>query len=170
MEKDEFLKTRVSKRLKVDFDDICRTYGKQPTVQLREMVDDFVRRERHRLGDRVLINIFKPDRYEVGAWRVMIKLRDPEALVWAGQPVPFELPELSELPNRRIDSDSKYRAILMKAGGECRMGGKFVDGIWEGDLYTNGCPEAENPTPIEDVRSELLQIITELLDRFELKR
>lgn len=163
MEKSEFLKARVSEKLKAEFEDICRTYDKQPTVKLRELVYEFVRAERHRLGDRVLIDIYKPDHYDIGAWRVTIKLRDREALIWNGQPVPFEFPEL---PERSLVCEREYAAVIVKEGGDCRLGGKFVDGTWKGDLYSNGCLETENPTPVELVRSELLRVVTERVDQF----
>ncbi len=60
----------------------------------------------------------------------------------------------------------KTHVVIVKEGGDCRLGGKFVDGVWKGDLYSNGCPEAENPTAVEVVRSELLRIVTEQISRF----
>jgi hypothetical protein len=46
------------------------------------------------------------------------------------------------------------------------LGGAFADGKWFGHIYSNGCPEEDNPTSIEDVRGALYDSITNLFDKF----
>ncbi len=44
----------------------------------------------------------------------------------------------------------------------CQLwGGEFVNGEWRGHLYSNGCPEVENPTSIEMVREALANTVME---------
>jgi len=159
----EYLRTRVSKRLKSDFDEICQELGKTPTEQLRELADAFVKREYGRLTDRINVHIFKPAGYEPEAWRVTIKLRDPAEMTWNGAPIPFGFPTLL---NRRVHSDPEYLAVLPSGAYETSLGGKFVGGEWRGHLHSNGCPEAENPTPIDEVRTALKSRIEQSIARF----
>jgi hypothetical protein len=160
----EYLRTRVSKSMKTDFDEICRELGKTPTEQLRELVGVFVKREYGRLSDRINVHIFQPTEYEDGAWRVTIKLRDPTEMTWNGASIPFEFPSL---PMRRIHSDREYFAVFFPLGTQKPFsGGKFVCGEWRGHLYSNGCLEAENPTSIEAVRSALTSTIEKVIGQF----
>jgi len=161
----EYLRTRVSKPMKNDFDEICRELGKTPTEQLRELIFAFVKREYGRLSDRINVHIFKPADYEPEAWRVTIKLRNPDDMIWKGAPIPFGLPALEK---RRIQSDPEYHAIFFYLGTPNKPieGGRFVRGEWRGHLYSNGCFEAENPTSIADVRAALVSTIEKVIDQF----
>ncbi|HQT89834.1 MAG TPA: hypothetical protein PK677_15030 [Acidiphilium sp.] len=160
----EYLRTRVSKPMKNDFDEICRELGKTPTEQLRELVGAFVKREYGRLNDRINVHIFKPAGYEPEAWRVTIKLRDPAEMTWDGAPIPFGFPSL---PQRRIHSDPEYLAVFFAPGTHTPTpGGKFVRGEWRGKLYSNGCLETENPTPLEEVRATLTSTIEQIIGQF----
>ena len=163
MDKDAIIKARISARTKSDFEDICRELGAQPTTKLRELVETFVRREYGRLNDRVTVHISRPTGYELGAWRVKMRLRNPADLAWGNVPVPFELPEL---PKRRLHPDDGFRVVVTKkATGELALGGHFVNGTWEGHLYSNGIHEGENPTPIAQVQAALAETVTDLINR-----
>jgi len=161
-DKSEFLRARVSKQTKSVFEDICAELGKTATEQLREIIEAFVRREYGRLRDRVTVHIYRPAGYDLGAWRVTIKLRNPDEATWGGAAVPFALPNL---PKRRISSDPEYTAVLFR-GDQLDLGGKFVKGEWRGHLYSNGCPESENPTSVDTVREALASTIDTLVTRF----
>lgn len=168
MEKASFLRARVSDRLKQDFEDICKVLGnKQPTVQLRELVEQFVREKSDQLDDRIIVHIYRPDGYDLGAWRVLITLRNPEEGLWCGKPIPFALPTLEK---RRLDSDKEYQSIVGVPSKEhfvgYGMGGSFINGEWRGHLYSNGIAEKDNPTSIEEVRILLVNVINSLLDKF----
>jgi hypothetical protein len=162
MEKAAFMKTRVTETLKAEFDDIAREYGKLPTVLLREVIEEFVHHNYHKLSDRIRVRIHKPEDYKPGAWRVTIKLRKPSEALWGGAHIPFEMPDL---PKRRFASDPEYRAVVISRDTHTH-GGRFIDGEWRGHLYSNGCPESENPTSIEAVEQALIKTIEELLTRF----
>ena len=165
MEKAAFMKTRVTETLKAEFDDIAREYGKLPTVLLREIIEEFVHRNYPKLSDRIRVRIHKPEDYNLGAWRVTIKLRKPSEALWRGTPIPFELPP--NLPKRRLASDPEYLAVVVSRDTQEQiLGGRFIDGEWRGHLYSNGCPEPENPTSIEAVEQALIKTIEELLTRF----
>ena len=164
MEKDVFLKARVSADLKKDFEEICMTYGVPPTTKLRQILETFVAQEYGRLHDRVAIHIFRPDGYDFGAWRVTIKLRNPAELEWRGKPIPFEFPKL---PQRRIHPDDEFIAVVRNTGSDAlELGGQFVKGVFQGHLYSNGIDEERNPTSIDDVRDALDGAVQELLDRY----
>ena len=155
----EFIRARVSRRTKDDFDEICRELGKTPTEQMRELVEAFVRAEYGRLRDRLNVHIYHPADYAPEAWRVTMKLRDPTEMTWAGAPIPFPMPTV---PMRLVASDDPgYVAITYGPNHMPALGGKFVNGEWRGHLYSNGCREVENPTSIEMVREALANTVME---------
>ncbi len=158
----DFLRTRVLPQTKIDFLAICNELGKTPTEQLRELVEAFITREYGRLHDRIAVHIYRPAGYDLGAWRVTVKLRNPAEMTWNGTAIPFALPAL---PKRRLESDPEYRALVFDHH-QPYFGGEFSAGEWRGHLYSNGCPESENPTPIEAVAEALTTIITQLIERF----
>ena len=160
----EYLRTRVSRQMKNDFDEICRELGKTPTEQLRELADAFVKREYSRLKDRISVHLWRPAGYDYGAWRATIRLRDPVEMTWGGAAIPFVFPAL---PKRLIKSDPEYQAVVYDpATHQPSLGGKFVNGEWRGHLYSNGCPEPESPTSIEDAREAITSTIEEVIHRF----
>jgi hypothetical protein len=160
----EYLRTRVSAQMKTDFDDICQALGKTPTEQLRELVSAFVTREYGSLNDRISVHIFRPAGYDYGVWRATVKLRNPAEMTWGGTPIPFHLPDL---PKRRVHSDPEYLAVVFDpTTREPTLGGHFVGGEWRGHIYSNGCPERDNPTPILDVRAKLTSAVEQIIDRF----
>ncbi len=99
---------------------------------------------------RVRCFIFRPDNYEFGAWRVEMRLTSAIQQLWNGSPFLFELPLL---PSRHIITESKFRADV--------RAGRFVDGVWKADLYTNGINEAENKTSLAEVKRALLRCVSQ---------
>ncbi|MYM32084.1 hypothetical protein GTP58_27505 [Duganella sp. CY15W] len=166
MEKTELLRVRVSPRLKADFEEICKTFGNEhPADMLREIVDSFVKLNLDRLGDRVVVHISKPEGYDPGAWRVFVKLRNPDEAIWMGSIVPFRFPQLDK---RRLHSDDEYRAVVgLPDFSGYELGGVFFNGEWRGHLYSNGIEEDQNPTPIDQVKESLRSHITAHLDKFK---
>jgi hypothetical protein len=164
MDKDTFIKARISSRTKSDFDDICQELGVQPTTKTRELIEAFVKKEYGRLNDRLTVHVYRPSGYQYGAWRIKMRLRNPSEMQFQKTPIPFEFPELRK---RRLHPDEGYLSIVTsKKSGELVIGGHFVDGVWEGHLYSNGIEESENPTSIEDVQAALEKAVTSLVDRF----
>jgi hypothetical protein len=170
MEKTDLFRVRVSPRIKADFEEICKTFGnKPPADMLREIVGTFVQSNLSRLSDRVVVYISRPDGYDFGAWRVFIKLRNPEEATWCGSSVPFSLP--TSFKKRRLASDSEYQSVVgvlnEKTFVEYEMGGVFINGEWRGHLYSNGVEEGKNPTTIDEVKSGLVDHISKHLDKFK---
>ncbi len=162
MEKDAIVKARISSATKGDFEDICQELGVQPTTKVRELIEAFVKEEYGRLSDRLTIHIYKPSHYDYGAWCVKMKLRNPLEMQFQGIPVPFHLPEL---PKRRLNPKEGYLSVVALPNGEFTIGGQFVDGVWEGHLYSNGSEEGQNPTPVEEVQSALYENVIKVMDR-----
>ncbi len=97
------------------------------------------------------ISITSPQNYHIGAFHAHVVLRPNEIPEGLPREYPFALPRLEA---RRISPDgAKYRSAPRNhAHG---FDGMLVDGEWHGDIYSNGCAEADNPTSIEVVRDEL---------------
>lgn len=106
------------------------------------------------LPTRVRCFIFRPDNYQYGAWRVEMRLTPAIQQLWSGSPFLFDLPTL---PRRHFIMESGFRAD--------ERAGRFIDGVWKADLYTNGIHEAENPTDLRKVEHALLQCVDQVVQR-----
>lgn len=165
MDKDDLLRARVPSATKANFEKIAESAGRNPSELLRDLVHEYVAANIHRLPDRVVVHIGKPRDYQPGAWTVLIKLRDPNEGIWLDHPISFALPELKL---RRLASDKDYGTVVgLPDFSGYTSGGIFLNGVWRGHLYSNGIPEDENPTTIEEVRQRLRDDVTSLLDRFD---
>ncbi|WP_171455223.1 hypothetical protein [Serratia marcescens] len=110
------------------------------------------------------LNVTKPASYQYGAWRVSISLKDgvnvtePDVLTGLHYP---------RLPHRLViaDRDEPYCSV---ASGEedSEPGFRFVDGVCELDVYSNGKPERSNPTPMTKVAEALAAEIDARLKPF----
>lgn len=106
------------------------------------------------LPTRVRCSIFRPDDYQMGAWRVEMRLPPGVQRFWDGSPFQFNIPQLNK------------RLFIMPPGFSVGPSiGHFVDGVWKADLYSNGIEEAENPTSLAEVRQALLQCVDQLVVR-----
>lgn len=159
MEKSSILKARVTDTLHGEFISICDAVGRTPTSVLRELIDRHVAANRNLLEDEVKISLVRPRDYDYGAWHARISLGASAAMEFKGAPIPFRIPQL---PARRIHPDRGYCVAASDWDGNGPgLDGIFVDGIWEGDIYSNGIHEDENPTSIETVKSALKASVTE---------
>jgi hypothetical protein len=162
--KEPVLRARVDEATKARFEEICHHFGETASDRLRQLVEDFVREHASVLG-RVDVRIERPTGYDHGAWRVTAALRFPEQATWQGAPVAFAMPELEH--RIFIIPDSEYRAaVLDPVSGQPVVGGRFSNGIWRADLYSNGIREDDNPTSIDTVKAELTAAIERTLERF----
>lgn len=131
--------------------------GEYPTwFIMPDGLDDVVRREiefLQKTESGVSCNIFRPDHYEEGAWRVEIELTSPLA-----DRVPSLAFSLPELPHRMCHPEREYVRVI---GG--KLQGCFVDRHWFGDVYSNGIAESENPTDIDTVKKVILDNIMKAL-------
>lgn len=103
------------------------------------------------LPTRVRCSIFRPDNYQVGAWRVEMRLPPGIQRLWNGSPFQFVLPTLRK---RLFVMESGYRFGLDT--------GRFVDCVWKADIYSNGVAEAENPTRLAEIKLALLGCVDQL--------
>lgn len=106
------------------------------------------------LPTRVRCSIFRPDGYQIGAWRVEMRLPPGIQRFWNDSPFQFNIPQLTN------------RIFIMSS--EFSVGhavGRFVNGVWKADLYSNGIEEAKNPTSLAEVKRSLLQCVNQLVVR-----
>jgi hypothetical protein len=103
----------------------------------------------------VTFEIVRPDSYDFGAWRVVAKLRSDIEY----KSLTFCMPSL---PKRMFQADTQYRNVV---AGE--LHGRFSEGEWHADLYTNGVSEDLNPTSIAAVEEELVQNVMRALHLLE---
>jgi len=108
--------------------------------------------------DIVSCKIYQPDDYDFGAWRVVATLGQ-RVLERLGGTLVFNLPSLS---NRICHPDKSYVCAI---DGERR--GIFKEGQWQGDVYSNGVSETENPTTIEEVRDIFIENVMRAVQQRE---
>ncbi|WP_271311841.1 hypothetical protein [Yersinia intermedia] len=113
-------------------------------------------------GELCTVNITKPVNYQYGAWHADITLQpfavpdDPEVL--SGLRFP-------KLEKRLIIAQrgTYYQSVAYSQDREPETGFAFTDGRCELDIYSNGCEEDFNPTPLQDVAKALAAVTDERL-------
>jgi hypothetical protein len=74
---------------------------------------------------------------------------------WSGSPLVFAIPRVA--------------SWLFQATSEYRFGGheegRFVNGVWRADLYSNGVAEAENPVRLAEVKRQLLKNVNHAIEK-----
>lgn len=104
----------------------------------------------------VHVEIYRPDAYDYGAWRVEMTLGHDANAAIASFPLIFTLPAYAN--NRRhVICESEFRVDQSHR--------KFSGASWQGDLYSNGVPEDENPIPIATFRRDLLRSVHAALEQ-----
>jgi hypothetical protein len=163
-QREPVLRARVDDVTKARFEEICRRFGETASDRMRQLVEEFVRKN-ERASDRVDVRIERPSAYEHGAWRITVALNSPQFGTWQGVPVTFAIPTL---PHRNIVvSDPEYRAAVLDMDSQRPViGGKFHDGLWRADVYSNGVFEDDNPTSIDAIKDAIAKQIEETLARF----
>lgn len=162
MGKSEILKARVGEQTFRDFHAVCEAIGEAPARQLRRLVEGFISERIHRIEAPVQVHIYRPEGYDTGVARVRLTLRDPEALMYQRFAVTFRLPQL---PARRVHADEGYGVGASDGrGGDLRTDGLFMEGVWQGHIYSNGCAEARNPTPLNEVAAALEAAVSERIE------
>lgn len=103
---------------------------------------------------RVHCAIFRPDRYQFGAWRLELTLGAAARAHLRDSSLTFKFPKLE---HRLVIPGDGYRRDIDVGG--------FVDGVWKADFYSNGIEEENNPTSLDVVRNAyLFQINARLRD------
>lgn len=103
----------------------------------------------------VSCEITKPDEYDVGAWRVKAVLSKQVKNNLGDHQVSFKLPEIE---NRLCHPERGYLQVD-KDG----ISGVFIDGVWYGDLYSNGIAEKDNPVTLEMYKQAFVQSVTKAI-------
>ena len=96
-------------------------------------------------------SIVRPENYQLGAWRVEMRLPASVQIFLNGSPLQFDIPDLSMRHIRVETAEHRFGPFS----------GRFVDGAWSADLYSNGIEEAKNPTSIREVRRALVHRVVE---------
>lgn len=102
--------------------------------------------------DGITVRIYRPEHYAFGAWRVALSL--PENYATQMWNIPFP-----ELKGRLFTADPGYSALINAEPDRWDKAFRFVDGMCELHLYTNGVEEEHNPTPLPDVAQALLSVV-----------
>ncbi|MEI9539917.1 hypothetical protein V5081_21615 [Enterobacter cancerogenus] len=107
--------------------------------------------------DDITVRIYRPDDYGYGAWRVLLVL--DQSVITQTWNILFP-----ELDGRRFTTDPGYDAMISTAPGCWDKAFRFVDGICELHLYSNGVEEDQNPSPLPAVAEALINaVVHELL-------
>lgn len=164
MDKNAILKVRVSDTAHADFLAVCEALGRTPAAVLRELVERHVAAHGINLEDDVRATIERPKGYAYGAWRARMTLRSAEAMEFMGAPVPFRIPQIQ---SRRIHSDKGF-AVAAPDWHENGAGlaGIFIDGVWEGHVYSNSVEEDENPSSLDAVVVALKAAVRDRVQAF----
>jgi hypothetical protein len=104
------------------------------------------------LTPRVRCSIFRPSRYQYGAWRVNISLGPVVRKFLGNSPLVFTLPTLLK---RNVVMEPGFMRDLHIAA--------FQNGEWAADVYSNGIDEDDNPTTIARVKAQLLSSVNKTL-------
>lgn len=99
--------------------------------------------------------IYRPDRYDEGAWRIDMSLGPAFYSAVSSLDISFRIPQL---PERRFDVRPPYLWNLDPAKGV--HDGRFVNGQWRCHMYSNGVPEASNVTPVHEVYRQLIESVS----------
>jgi hypothetical protein len=88
-----------------------------------------------------------------------MRLREPADMSSGEAAIPFPIPRLEK---RRIHPDKGFAIAARHWDGDASgLDGIFVDGVWEGHMYSNGVAEEANPTSIEAVQDALRRSVME---------
>lgn len=105
------------------------------------------------ISPRFNCQLYKPDGYDQGAWKLRVSLGDAAKKLLGSHRLVLQIPAQEK---RNFYPDKGYRFDVDKM--------EFKDGLLEAHIYTNGISEDENPTPISEVRAETMRIIYTALD------
>ncbi len=106
------------------------------------------------ISNRVVCVIYHPDSYDPNARRIEISLGAQVLEFLGSAALHFKLPEL---PKRFFVMDDKR--------SNTEGVGVIADGFWGAAVNSNGVDEAENPTPLEEVRVQIQIAVEASLSR-----
>lgn len=108
------------------------------------------------------VRIYKPHKYQFGAWRVVITLSKKAEL--AVKEIAINFPEFK---NRILiaEKGEGYLTPVINSNNEYESGFLIKNGECELDLYSTGIEEEENPTSITEVAEVLAEHISNIICR-----
>ncbi|WP_458062231.1 hypothetical protein [Paraburkholderia strydomiana] len=109
------------------------------------------------IDPRVRCSIFRPKQYSDRASRVRLSLGPVARAKLSNSTLVFDLPQHAQ----RLFVAEK--GFLFDINPPKVLRGKFVDGEWMGDLYSNGVSEAENKLPLDELRAILIRNVNTAL-------
>lgn len=106
----------------------------------------------------VRCDVYRPETYEHGCWRVRL-VASPQVLsFWNDSSVTFDVPNI---PYHRFHLENGGYLADIRAGGP--QVGRFVDGVWLSDLYPNGQRGLDNLRSARQVQSEIVKSMHAML-------
>jgi hypothetical protein len=96
--------------------------------------------------------IFRPDTYDHGAWRVELSLGQAARAKIGSAEIIFDIPQHQ---TRLVVPDDGYLFDINPPMG--KHIGKFKNGFWAADIYSNGVPEDKNDRSIAQLRVEFMR-------------
>lgn len=100
------------------------------------------------ISPRFNCQLYRPDRYDNGAWKLRVSLGDFAREALGGKTLVLKIPN-QKARNFLPDQGYRFSVDMMH----------FKDGLLEAHIYTNGISEDDNPTSIESVRAEIVRSI-----------
>lgn len=104
------------------------------------------------ISPRFNCQLYRPDRYDNGAWKLRVSLGDFAREALGGKTLVLKIPT-QKARNFLPDQGYRFSVDMMH----------FKDGLLEAHIYTNGISEDDNPTSIEAVRAEIVRSIHKAL-------
>ncbi|ELB3894118.1 MULTISPECIES: hypothetical protein [Morganellaceae] len=117
-------------------------------------------REANKETSHCHVRIYKPENYQFGAWHVEITLSKKSGPIMEG--IGINYPDIKH----RIfiaDKASGYSTAVLYDDKDWENGFLIKNGGSHFDLYSNGIPEEENPTPIIEVAEVLADHINNII-------
>lgn len=109
------------------------------------------------ISPRFNCQLYKPDGYDHGAWKLRVSLGDAAKKLLGNERLIVQIPAQEK---RTFYPDKGYRFDVDRM--------EFKDGLLEAHIYTNGISEDDNPTPISEVRAETMRVIYTALEKLGL--
>lgn len=122
-----------------------------------KVMEDAIRREVQILAKILRVvscKIERPSGFDYGAWQICVTL-SAEVLPQFGDILTFSMPTLEK---RLVIPGDGYRKAVNGEIVAC-----FKNGLWVGEVYSNGVHEDENPTPVSLVRDAFTQAVVQAL-------
>ncbi len=122
--------------------------------ELHDAVRDVARTLHQAMGRLVTCETKQPEDFQYGVFEVKMTLHKEVE----NSNIHFEIPQL---PKRFFRHEQKF-SIPPNGPGK-RWTGRFINGVWEGIVQTNGISEEENPTNIHVVKDALVASVIKAL-------